>query len=89
MKCDHKLCHTQKKYTLTKIWDQYWNSEVSNVKPRPISLLTNYYFYEAFQVSSRVKLLKCTDVLRNTMSPIFRVLGGDWRPGIMWASIYT
>jgi hypothetical protein len=48
-----------------------------------------FKFYEAFRVSSRVRLLKCTDVWRNTVSPIDRVLGGDWWPDITWASIYT
>ena len=40
------------------------------------------FVYEALRVSSRVELLKCTDVSRNTVSPIVRVRGGDWRPGI-------
>jgi hypothetical protein len=36
-----------------------------------------------------VNVLKCTDVSRTISVPIIRVLGGDWRQDVLWASIYT
>ena len=69
------------------IANAYATSAITNVLI--FSFFTAVKFYEGFRVSSRVELFNCTDVSRNTVSPIFRVLGGEWRPGIMWASIYT
>ena len=41
-------------------------------------------FHEVLRVSSCVSVVKCTDVSRNTVSPIFRVRGGDWQLGAFY-----
>ena len=52
-------------------------------------LKLRYHSMKFSRASSRVNILKCSDVSRINSVPIFRVQGSDWWPGILWSSIYT